>query len=85
MSFEYSLRKLLSTIPLYLILMKVQSQTLDSASEYYALRAKEIYTTAKHEAWDGDKTREMLNNPAMFDKYVHNKRQSSSSSYMKSY
>jgi hypothetical protein len=38
------------------------------------LRAKEIYTTAKHEAWEPEKTREMLNNPAMFDKYVQHKR-----------
>jgi hypothetical protein len=42
----------------------------NSVGEYYASLAKEIYTAAKKEGWNAEKTKEMLNNPRDFEKYL---------------
>jgi hypothetical protein len=43
---------------------------VDNSGEYYASLAKEIYTASRKENWTADKTKDMLNNPKEFERYL---------------
>ncbi len=48
-----------------------QTDRQADTSEYYASLAKEIYTAARKENWNAEKTKEMLNNPKEFERYLN--------------
>ena len=47
-----------------------QTDPQADSSEYYASLAKEIYTAARKDNWNAEKTKEMLNNPKEFERYL---------------